>query len=649
MLAQGVADPKPRREVVPTRGAETARHPRISWKHQPGRRARIHRRLLARDQRLDLVELLIERHLHVPARAVVEGKIRAHSPTVLHEQRAIVVAHVERLRVSLLVAAGRTDEEVGEVQPRLRAEEGKQSVRLHIGRRVHLVVQQLPAQLDGMRADHPRKGIRVLERIVVLVQPGDRRADDEVVEDHILHALDRRPLGKNAGRAAAGHKPLRRQCGSHPAHRRSQDVDIAQVRGLQLVDRARTECPGVAQADQLGPALGRGIEPRHRRASLLRGIRIVQRVIVNRVVAGDLPPSGFRIDADRALVVAQRLVLGGGGELAVRQVGSGYVLQQVLRRSRPRGLRNHRTGKHAGISPCALASGVVIGLSLVDRVAKLLRKLAREVCPAHRRGHGNLRAVCAGRRTTRIWFSRCERSSLVGEVAGQVLRRRHGDQSAVHTLGQPRALIVAEEEEFVSHHRAGKCPAKLVLDKRAAVRREKVAGIQIRIAKEFEYVTVILVGAGLGNHADLSAARVAILRIHVAGQNAELGDRIQVWDHGRAHGERLLHLGAVHRESIGELALSIDRKRAGIQISRRRNNTGARRGKRPRGKRGCRRNSWLQRQQVGKAAPVQRNSGRLRTLNYLAKLRIDALHADVGRRHGNGLGLCSHQERGVYQ
>ena len=163
-----------------------------------------------------------------------------------------------------------------------------------------------------------------------------------------------------------------------------------------------------------------------------------------------------------------------------------------------------------------------------------------------------------------------ERTRHVRQIAGAVLQRRNGDLSGIDSLRQSGALIIGEEENLVLSDRAADGASELVLVKRAAGGRKVVAGIEIRVAQEFEDIAVECVGPRLRDHADLAAAELAVFRVEVAGENPELGDGIQVGNDRRAHVDVLLDVASIQHEAVGEFALAVDRDGAGIQTAGRR-------------------------------------------------------------------------------
>ena len=77
-----------------------------------------------------------------------------------------------------------------------------------------------------------------------------------------------------------------------------------------------------------------------------------------------------------------------------------------------------------------------------------------------------------------------------------------------------------------------------------------------------------MVGAGLGNDINLPAAVVSVLCVIVIGQNAELGDRIQIGDRSGSPIAVLSNDSAVQQEAIVGFPLAVDRECSSIQIAR---------------------------------------------------------------------------------
>ena len=95
--------------------------------------------------------------------------------------------------------------------------------------------------------------------------------------------------------------------------------------------------------------------------------------------------------------------------------------------------------------------------------------------------------------------------------------------------------------------RAAEGPAKLVLAEGSAGGRKVVARVQIGIAQKIECVAMKSIASGLGDDIDLAAAEFSILRVEVAGDDAEFINRIQVGNDGRAGVDVLFHVGCRSR------------------------------------------------------------------------------------------------------
>ncbi len=158
------------------------------------------------------------------------------------------------------------------------------------------------------------------------------------------------------------------------------------------------------------------------------------------------------------------------------------------------------------------------------------------------------------------------------------------------------------------------------------------------------------IGPGLGDHADLAAAELAVFGVEVAGEDAELGDGIEVGNDGRAHVDVFLDVAAVEHETVGEFALAVDGDGAGSSG-------------RPKGEKGAdadilggcsavsegdRGHAGLQRKQVSaEAAAVQRHGCHLLAGDDLASLSVGGFHMSGGFGDGDGSGFIADGEGGV--
>ena len=79
--------------------------------------------------------------------------------------------------------------------------------------------------------------------------------------------------------------------------------------GLDLVDRRGPERPGVTEVKELRAAQIEGTESGDRRASLARRKKIVERVIVEKVISREEAPAGAApIHPEAAFIIAQAVL-----------------------------------------------------------------------------------------------------------------------------------------------------------------------------------------------------------------------------------------------------------------------------------------------------------------------------------------------------
>ncbi len=286
-------------------------------------------------------------------------------------------------------------------------------------------------------------------------------------------------------------------------------------------------------------------KPGHVRAALLSRIRVVERVVVHEVVAGQQAEQlRVAVEAHRSFVVAHRLRERARRQRVAAGVRRRHARQQLLRRRRPRALRDHGARKHALRG--RRAARRVVRLARSDVVAQPLREHVRKVRPVH---------------------DAVEVVGDVREVSGPIQERRHRDIARLDALRRPRRLVVAEEEQLAAHQGPADCPARLVLVEFRAFGREVVAGIEVGVAEELEHVAAEHVAARLRDDVDDAAVVVPVFRIEVVRQQPELLDRIEVRDDAGAAVHPLLHVGAVDVEAVGGFALAADRDDAGVELA----------------------------------------------------------------------------------
>ena len=77
-----------------------------------------------------------------------------YAPTVLSVEADVFVAAVKRLQLALVVLAGNSQQEIGEIGACLRAEEKKTAVELRDRVDVDLVEMEFAAHFDCVASDH---------------------------------------------------------------------------------------------------------------------------------------------------------------------------------------------------------------------------------------------------------------------------------------------------------------------------------------------------------------------------------------------------------------------------------------------------------------------------------------------------------------
>src|ERR1039458_7007124 len=348
-----------------------------------------------------------------------------------------------------------------------------------------------------------------------------------------------------------------------------------------------------------------------------------------------MAPERASVEPIGAFVVPQGLIVGRRGKSAVRVVWRRNVLQKFGSGSRPRGSGDAGVRENALGGICA--SGEVIWLAFRHTVAELLRKLAGPVSSAHR-----------GRDRVSVLVDSPKRARGIGQIAGTVLERRNGDLARIDSLRQSSSLIIGEEKDLIPAERAAQRAPELVLVKCAARGRKVVAGIQVRVAQEFEDIAVECIGTGLGDYADLPSAELAVFRVKVTGEYPELGDGIQVGNDRRAHVDVFFDVASIQHKTVGKFPLAVDRNGARVQT------TGGRKCADTHilSRVGCQRRDWsdagLKGEQVREAAAIERHGSHLFARDDLAHLGIGGF--DMRGPFGNGyrLGPFSNGQRHVY-
>ncbi len=393
---------------------------------------------------------------------------------------------------------------------------------------------------------------------------------------------------------------------------------------MKFVHGGSAQYLGVRQRDHLRLADREGVEARNAGAALAARIRVVQTVIIDEIISGNLAEPRVCVDPAAAFVVSDGFRLRGGGKKVRADVRQRNVRQQACRRRRPRPGWDGRVGKNARRR--AGTTLHIVRFALGDPVSQFLREQAGDVRTADR----------AGQRTCHI-----------AQVARAVLRRGHRSHRRRDALHSAGSLVIEKEKRAILADRPAENSAILVLPVCAAGVVEEVPRIQVRVPQEFKGVAVKQVAAGFGHHIHQPAVIVPILGVEVAGQHPELLDGIQVWDHRCSAVHVFLHVDGIYDEAVRRFALSIDRNVSRIQIPGRINGSGHAGHDHRSGRQGRdRADTRLNRQQIRIAAAVQGNRFDLAVGNDLPKVRrhgIDlCLNGGLRLVDGNGLGLQSY-------
>ena len=221
----------------------------------------------------------------------------------------------------------------------------------------------------------------------------------------------------------------------------------------------------------------------------------------------------------------------------------------------------------------------------------------------------------------------------VGKFPDRSCAGGHRNQSGIDALPLARALIVGRKEDLVALDGAANGSAELILNKSAAGWGKIVARVQIGVSQELEKVAVKCVAARLGDDVDLAAAEFAILGVKVAGENAELGDGVEIGDDRGPHIHVFFGVASVNDEGVGEFALAVDRNGAGIQIAGRRERAGAHVLHGVGGNRSGRSDAGLHRQKIGIAAIVQGHGRHLVAVDDFAHLAAVGLDVNGAVTH----------------
>ncbi len=277
---------------------------------KPWRRAGVEGGLCAGDVGLELVVFFPPGRDDVPAQAGVDGEVAAGAPAVLDVEAEVAVAQVEGLAGGLGEVAGGADQEVGVGVAGLGAVDVEGAVEGGVGMLVDLVDVELAAEFEGVRADGAGEAVAEVEGVVDLGYVGDGNAHDEGGEGDVLDAFELRGLDEDAAVGGAG-EALRGEADAEAAFWLADDVGVAEIAEVKLVDGVCADDLGVAEGEELGAADEERVEAGDAGAGDGAGVGIVEGVVVDEVVGGELAEAAVAVDADGALIVADGLREGG--------------------------------------------------------------------------------------------------------------------------------------------------------------------------------------------------------------------------------------------------------------------------------------------------------------------------------------------------
>src|SRR5271166_1445154 len=302
------------REIFVARRSECPGNTRIGWKKNPRWSARKDHRLFARLERRNLIVFLVPGFDPVPAQTVIQRKVWTQPPTILRVDAEIFVASIKRLELTLVVLRGSPEQEINEIRSGLAAVKQEAAVELSNGVSIDLVKMKFDTGLDGVRTHDFGKVVEPLERVVALPQLVRVGSDRVVVEGNVLHSLGFWRERHDAESIRSDLETLRRQADAESTLGTAEIVGIAQIAEAEFVHGGCAQGLCVTQVEQLSAAKIQRIEARHISSALRRGIRIVLREIVEKIISRNETPSRVGIEAGSALVVMEGLVIRGGGK-----------------------------------------------------------------------------------------------------------------------------------------------------------------------------------------------------------------------------------------------------------------------------------------------------------------------------------------------
>jgi len=247
---------------------------------------------------------------------------------------------------------------------------------------------------------------------------------------------------------------------------------------------------------------------------------------------------------------------------------------------------------------------------------------------------------------------RVRRVQQLAEVAAPHRRGRHGERRR-RRVAAPDPFFTPEEKELAAvgveaagqQHRSAEVKSPLIEAVRiGAVRQSRIAAaiplplvrVERGVAVVLEAVAVELLRAALGDEPNLTRRGAAVLRPVICGEDLHLFDRVDVLraEH-RSRGARPRRDGAVNRHEVFVGARAVDAEAAV------RHTVGIERAD------GAAAHARLQRREVDRVAPVQRELLNLARLDRARDLRRRRLHEGGAGGHRDRFLEAAELELGV--
>ena len=220
---------------------------------------------------------------------------------VLCKQSRVSISGIERIELALIVLAWNADQKIRKIISGLTPSKNEVAVELSNGLSIHLIKMQVTAKLHRMISSNSGDRLGQFVGVVCLFQFVRSRADRIAVEHDVLDALPSRIERHDTRRALRRDKALGGETDAGAAQGLAQIVVIANVAQVKLVDRVWAQNLCVSDRKELSAAGREGIEARNVRATLRRWVRIVEVVIVQKVVGGNQSPAGVSVKAQSLL------------------------------------------------------------------------------------------------------------------------------------------------------------------------------------------------------------------------------------------------------------------------------------------------------------------------------------------------------------